>query len=83
MKKAKLIQAIASSTLFITSFASQVAIAQDDPIKDAYKQLRLLSSETEAGINYTSFNEEWRKTIGLINIAIEDSKQVLALSSLV
>ena len=49
--------------------------AQDPSIKDAYKQLRLLNASTEAGISYSSFGEEWRKALGPINIALEDSKK--------
>ncbi len=74
MKKTRLFQTIASFTFLAATFTSQIAIAQDDTIKDAYRQLRLLNSETEAGINYVSFREQWRKTLGLIDIAIEDSK---------
>lgn len=48
--------------------------AQGSPITDAYRQLRLLSSSTQGGVSYNSYGEEWRKTLGLIDIAIEDSK---------
>ena len=50
------------------------SMAQGSPITDAYRQLRLLSSSTEAGISYNNFGDEWRKALGFINIAIEDSK---------
>jgi hypothetical protein len=49
------------------------SLAQGSPISDAYRQLRLLSSSTESGVSYNSFGEEWRKALGLVNIAIEDS----------
>jgi hypothetical protein len=55
-------------------FFPGASMAQGSPITDAYRQLRLLSSSTEAGISYKAFGDEWRKTMGLINIALEDSK---------
>lgn len=58
----------------VSALPSKVS-AQDPSIKDAYKQLRLLNASTEAGVSYSSFGEEWRKALGPINIALEDSKQ--------
>ena len=61
-------------TVVACALPSEVS-AQDPSVKDAYKQLRLLNASTEAGISYRSFGEEWRKTLGPINIALEDSKK--------
>ena len=50
------------------------SFAQGSPITDAYRQLRLLSSSTQTGISYRDFVLEVRKAIGLVDIALEDSK---------
>ena len=58
----------------IALFIHSPVFGQGSPITDAYRQLRLLSSSTRTGINYRDFNSELRKSIGLVDIAIEDSK---------
>lgn len=65
---------VTSITFTLTAILTPIAsMAQTAPITDAYKQLRLLDSQTEAGMNYPSFTNEWGKTLGLVNIALEDS----------
>lgn len=65
-----------SSLLLSVTWTIQVTptFAQSPPVADAYRQLRFLSASTEAGISYVDFGHEWRKALGFINIALEDSK---------
>lgn len=43
------------------------------PASEAYRSLRQLDSRTEAGISYSEFRSEWGRTLGIVNIALEDS----------
>ena len=63
-----------SLLLGVGCFCPASSLAQGSPITDAYRQLRLLSSSTEAGISYNDFGDEWRKALGIVNIGLEDSK---------
>ena len=62
-----------ASLTFFSCISSSPSLAQGSPITDAYRQLRLLSSSTEAGVSYRSYGEQWGKTVGFVDIAIEDS----------
>lgn len=65
----------ASLSLALATLLSPIsAVAQGSPITDAYRQLRLLSSETEAGVSYVGYMSKWREVLGFVNIALEDGK---------
>lgn len=46
--------------------------------QDAFRALRILDGRTDSGISYKEFMSEWGQTNGLVNIAIEDTKNKAA-----